>query len=236
MPCIKGFSCPFGVRGRRIARAAMAPVVVALAVWVCWNSPHWCRSLWRHTRLRMAGGTVLVRYGVEGHMRPAFFDDPAEVRAIWLNSPAFDDQNISLLKGYKRLWRLDLSQTKITSAAIKELDCRNLSWLQLRGTNVDSEGIRWLAERCPHIHDLDLGGTRVTDDGVRWLCGLANLWEVCLDDTGVSDRALRELEKAPRGLTVVLTGTKVTRGGIEALARARPDIRCFWDGNRPKAK
>ncbi len=222
MPCIKGFSCPFGVRGRRIARAAMAPRRGSAGRMGMLEFPALVPIPFApYPRLRMAGGTVLVRYGVEGHMRPAFFDDPAEVRAIWLNSPAFDDQNISLLKGYKRLWRLDLSQTKITSAAIKELDCRNLSWLQLRGTNVDSEGIRWLAERCPHIHDLDLGGTRVTDDGVRWLCGLANLWEVCLDDTGVSDRALRELEKAPRGLTVVLTGTKVTRGGIEALARAR---------------
>ena len=54
---------------------------------------------------------------------------------------------------------------------------------------------------------------------------------VYLDGTGVSDTGLRDFDRGPQGLTLFLVGTKVTKGGINALACTRPDIRCFWGAN-----
>jgi internalin A len=175
----------------------------------------------------MAGGSVLVSCGVEGEMRPTVLDDPRKVMMIWMNSPAFDDGQISLLRGYTGVWQLSLSRSGISSAAIKELDCRVVSSLRLRSTKVDDAGVRWLVERCPNVRSLDLGNTRVTDGGIHWLCGLSRLDEVYLDGTSVSDKAMPQLKKAPRGLTVFLPGTNVTKQGAATLRRDRPDIRCF---------
>lgn len=215
------------VAGRgRIARAIIL-VAIGLA---CLSLTHWGRSFWRHTKIRMAGGSLLVPCGVEGDMRPAFFDDPGKVRAIWLNGSAFDDHDMYMLGGYTALKRLNLSQTQVSSAGIRELDCPVLTWLQLRATNVDDEGIKLLAEKFRYLNDLDLCGTHITDDAVPALCRLPHLEQVNLDNTGVSDRGLKELATAPQGLMVFLRYTKVTQGGIDSLRRARPDIRCYWKG------
>lgn len=210
---------------RRI-RAVLVALALVTAV-VCLSLSSWGHSFWSHARIRIAGGSVLVRWNVEGDLRPALFDNPASVEAIWLNNPQFDDKKVFLLKGYTGLFRLSLSETKIGSSAIKELDCRCVMALYLQNTNVDDEGLRWLAERFRQLHTVNLTGTRITDDGVHWLCGLKPCSQVYLNETVVSDRGLQELEKAPHGLTVYLIDTNVTQNGIEALVRVRPDIRCF---------
>ena len=94
-------------------------------------------------------GPFRVASGVEGHGRPAIVDDPADVRYLSLNSGAFGDGQVSLLRAYTRLIRLSLSGTKIRSAAIKCINSPSLFVFEARGTGVDDDGVRLLAERFP---------------------------------------------------------------------------------------
>ena len=223
-----------GLRGRgrpRLLAGTLAALVAVAVGWACWNAPHWCWCVWCHTRIRAAGGTVWVASGVEGHGRPAIVDDPADVRYLSLNSGAFGDGQVSLLRAYTRLIRLSLSGTKIRSAAIKCINSPSLFVFEARGTGVDDDGVRLLAERFPRLCKLDLGDTPLTDGCAKWLCHLTAPCDVYLDGTGVSDTGLRDFDRGPQGLTLFLVGTKVTKGGINALARTRPDIRCFWGAN-----
>ena len=172
----------------------MALAVVVAALWSCLDSP----NLWHHTRLRSVGGTVWVKCGAEGQMRPAIFDDPANVRVILVHNAAFDNSKSSLLKGYVNLWRLILSH-EIQFGRYQGLRLPLSVRSETSGHDVGDEGVRLLLRKGVRgfVH-LDLGLTHVSDGGVRCLCDLPDLQDVYLDGTGVSDRGLRELGKKGR--------------------------------------
>jgi hypothetical protein len=222
----------FGAGRRRVLLRTL--ILVGVFAVTCFGVWRWGGSFWLHTKVRIAGGSVWVRSGVEGGLSPAVLADPEHVRAIFFDSSTFDDRQMRLLKQYFGLRRLGLSRTRVTDAGIKDLECHALTELRLRATHVDDEGVGPLADRFPLLSELDLGETHVTDQAVHHLCDFQRLCEVYLDGTSVSDKGLMDLAKAPQSLTVFLTGTRVTWEGVQALRRTRPDIRCVVEPEKSR--
>ena len=63
--------------------------------------------------------------------------------------------------------------------------------------------------------------------------GLAELRSLNLYDTGVTDQGLEQLAKHPKLETLYVWNTKVTREGVAALERPRPELRVQWRRDLP---
>ena len=142
------------------------------------------------------------------------------VVGITLYSNKVTDADLSYLKPFPQLKRLQLGQGKITDKAfdqIKQLTqlqalslsgCQDitdkgiahlaalskLQTLSLGGCKkITDEGFKVLA-KLSNLQDLDLSYTSITNDGVAALKGLKNLRKLSLNATKVSDPALAHLE------------------------------------------
>ena len=191
----------------------------------CFRS--WC--LYRHWRVRAAGGSVRVRWGVESGSRPAIFDEPATAGCwIWLDGTAVNDANISMLGCYDDLLVLDLSQTKVTLRGIASLPNMHVHRLVLRGDSLGDAGEHFL-ENFSGIGRLDLVETGVTDrigPIFRSLVRLAT-WTF----RGLTCRTALSHTSSGRGTlsSVILARTRVTQGGVDKLRSARPDLAVYFE-------
>ena len=90
---------------------ALLPFVICRAWWFC-----------RHSAVRLAGGSVRVRWAAESGSRPAIFDNPgAGGFYVFLNAANVNDANIAMLDCYYGFIVLDLSNTNVTSAGLDSL-------------------------------------------------------------------------------------------------------------------
>ena len=95
----------------------------------CFRS--WC--LYRHWRVRAAGGAVRVHWGLEAGSRPAIFDNPATAGCyVFLNGANVDDRNLAVVDCYDCLNLLDLSNTKISSSGLASLPNMRVFKLRLQ--------------------------------------------------------------------------------------------------------
>ena len=94
---------------------------------------------------------------------------------------------------------VDLTNTKVTDAGLKELELAGLKSLQtlsLSGTGVTDAGLKELAG-FESLQTLDLSLTGVTGAGLKELAGLKSLQTLMLISTaGVTDAGVAELQKA----------------------------------------
>src|SRR5438270_3236639 len=106
------------------------------------------------------------RYGVE--FRPGVGEGkPGEVPAFRVRR--WQAGVLAKLAAPEQAFGIDLSETKVTDAGLKEL-----------------AGFK-------HLAALSLGGTPVTDKGLAELAGLAQLESLFLNDTHVTDAGLKAL-------------------------------------------
>jgi Leucine-rich repeat (LRR) protein len=97
---------------------------------------------------------------------------------------------------------LDLSQTKITDAGLKELSqLKGMTWLQVGGTAITDAGVSNLIE-LSNIKWLDLSGTKITDVGLNELKSLKNLVSLSLHKTQTTDVGENELKESLPNLKI----------------------------------
>lgn len=132
------------------------------------------------------------------------------------------DYNISQLL-HPGTHTLDLQNCSVTDTALKQIHCRQLRTILLRGcTHITSEGVAVLASQCPYLQVVDLTGcTLVTDSGIQALARHCKYLEVISlrGCTAVSDETLLELGANCRLLhSIYFSGTEVTDKGVIGLA------------------
>lgn len=110
------------------------------------------------------------------------------------------DEDLALVKRLPKVQQLDLHNTAVTDAGLKDL-----------------AGMTALTQ-------LHLNGTAVTDAGLEPLKDLAALEYLNLYGTAVTDAGLKNLEGLKKLKRVYLWQTKVTEGGAKSLKGALPEV------------
>jgi internalin A len=136
--------------------------------------------------------------------------------------------------GYAHLQSLNLHDTKVTDAGLKELaGMKNLRKLNLSGCRSDDRakvtdaGLKELAGH-KNLQWLDLSYTQVTDAGLKELAGLKSLKELDLRVTKVTDAGLKELVALKNLQRLYIFATEATREGVAALQKELP--KCIIEG------
>jgi len=100
------------------------------------------------------------------------------------------------LAALKDLKWLDLYQTEVTDAGLKELaGLKGLQKLRLSATGVTDAGLKHLKE-LKELRELNLAATKVSDKGVKELAGLKTLRWLSLLGSDVTDKGFEELKRA----------------------------------------
>jgi Leucine-rich repeat (LRR) protein len=157
------------------------------------------------------GGGVLRDEGAPG--RP--------VVAVRLRGTSTSDKHLGDLAAFKRLQRLDLSETNLTGVGLKELGgLTELRELRLyRCLDLKPEGVKELA-RLPHLRKLNVVNTNWSDRLMKELAAAKQLQELDLSDTFFfTDKGVAELT-ALEGLQVLglRACPALTAGGLRKLA------------------
>jgi hypothetical protein len=112
------------------------------------------------------------------------------------------------LAALKSLTALNLGNTKVTDAGLKELaPLENLTTLGLKGTQVTDAGLKELAP-LKNLTELHLSGTQVTDAGLKELAPLKNLTDLYLTASQVTDAGLKGLAPLKNLTTLHLDRTQ----------------------------
>jgi hypothetical protein len=122
---------------------------------------------------------------------------------------------------------LQIDRSHVTSLA-PLVDALALESLSIAGTAIGDAELENLL-RLPRLRTLTLTETLVTDAGARRLAAVGTLWRLWLTNTSVTDATLSAFHAHPRLDTLDVRGSRVTRAGIEALARARPSLLVLGD-------
>ncbi len=113
--------------------------------------------------------------------------------------------SLALMRSFKDLIALDLSDTRITDKSLELLGkASDLALLNLSRTRITDEGLESIA-RLPKLGSLYLAGTAVTDRGMDILVktrGSRPLGNIDLIDTKVTADGVRKLSKAFKSLVI----------------------------------
>lgn len=157
------------------------------------------------------------------------------------------DQGLAVLKGWKKLKRLNLRGTKITDSTLQSLNSlTSLEALDIGFAQVTDSGLAQL-NALSNLKELSVGGNKLTDAGLqalRQMPGLtildlsgsqrtdSGLWSVSLTESGLDTistlKDLRHLRLngvgiSPRGLEKLKGLTKLERLDLQACARINDD-------------
>jgi hypothetical protein len=159
---------------------------------------------------------------------------------------SFGDADIDLLNAIGPR-EIDLSRSGVTDEGLKGIAClAKLTKVSMRHTGFTGEALRCLPEgdslemldlsdcsrfcevnlqylaRCPNLRVLKLRDSPVSDTGILRLRLVRSLEVLALEGTFVTDACIRCLAELPKLRSVGFHRTRVSRKGVEELARANP--------------
>ncbi len=143
---------------------------------------------------------------------------------LYLSKTPIDDKGLAPIAGMLALNELRLDNTNVASASFGYLKhLTNLNGLSLQNTQVGDEGSAALAELSA-LSTLHLDDTRITDVTLPHLAGMTRLRTLSLARTQITDRGLATLTECKALRRLIVRGTKVSREGVRAFQKARPDV------------
>ena len=172
---------------------------------------------------------ISVRYGrnATGAELERDVEALTEIYELGLSNDQVSDRRLPCLARLKRLRFLDLSNTRITDAGLKQLEVLpRLCSLGLRDTPVSDDGLKQL-KRLKQLRGLDLSNTRITDAGLKQLEVLRGLVSLNLRHTPVTDAGLVHLECLNELEELDISSTRVTDAGLDHL-RYLPKLRILF--------
>jgi Leucine-rich repeat (LRR) protein len=104
------------------------------------------------------------------------------------------DQGLAVLKGWKRLKRLNLRGTKVTDSTLQFLN------------------------GLTSLEALDIGFAQVTDSGLAQLTALSNLKELSVGGNKLTDAGLQALRQMPALTSLDLSGAQRTDSGLWSVS------------------
>jgi hypothetical protein len=124
-----------------------------------------------------------------------------ELRVIYIDCPAINNEAISKLKELKTLNAITIMSPAVTDASLEHL------------------------KDLPVLDTLFLTGSKIGDAGLVHLKDVGTLKEISLSKTDVTDAGLATLGEFGGLKTIYLIGTKVTDEGVNKLKQSKPDAR-----------
>ncbi len=126
------------------------------------------------------------------------------LRSMSLHATSFKGTNLALLKDFKNLEYLSLSQTHLQGQLKYLPACPSIKHLSLNASHVTNGDLIYLRQ-LKNLAVLDLGGCRISDEGLRALSGSKRLKELGLAQTSVTIRSVIELAEKLHLARVTLT-------------------------------
>jgi Leucine-rich repeat (LRR) protein len=121
------------------------------------------------------------------------------VSSIDLGETETDDKALAAISKMKKLEDLNLLRTKVTNAGVASLTSLKLKRLNLDDIQAIDDGVVLHLAKMQSLEFLHLGKTSITDAGIGGLGSLANLKDLILNNTQVSETAVTELQaKLPK--------------------------------------
>ncbi len=166
--------------------------------------------------VRELGGTLIS--GQETFATSSFqWLMPARVVVVSLAGTRATNDDLTGLKAFTRLERLDLGRTAITNGALHPLaGLSGLQTLSLEWTGIGDDDLSQLAG-LTKLSMLRIDGTQVTDAGLDNLSALVNLECLSLSETKITDAGLARLGRLPRLKTVEIGESLATPAGAAHL-------------------
>jgi internalin A len=130
------------------------------------------------------------------------------------------DAGVAELASIQSLRKINLCGTRIRLSAFESWSDGAIARIELLGIGEASDGDMAGLKRLKNLKCLDLTLTRVTDNGLAWISN-ANLEELILTDTKVSDEGCKSIRRSPSLRVIRIDGTDVGDAGIRQLSELR---------------
>ncbi|XZE52924.1 protein kinase domain-containing protein [Planctomycetaceae bacterium SH139] len=146
------------------------------------------------------------------------------LRTVSLDDLPVTDRTMDVVAKLPLSGTLSLKNTMITDAGLSRFRDMKVSSLDLSGTEVSDEGMRYLQNVFNDSGNftLSLAGTRVTDASLKYLEGKP-CWNLDLSNTTVGDGGIDSLRKLKSLRYLTLRNTQVSPAGIKLLEEAFPE-------------
>ena len=152
---------------------------------------------------------------------------PGTLRVVHVRPqhPQVTEANLDKICGINQRINLLLGGTEMNDSLLSKLAGKpNIRWLQLAGTPITDEGIKYLAGM--DLESLDLSRTKITDAGAEALGKMKfpHLKDLSFDRTKVTDACLPHLDHFTNLEFLTVSDTKVTKGAAKRLKVKLPDL------------
>ncbi|NND98445.1 MAG: hypothetical protein HKN47_14085 [Pirellulaceae bacterium] len=146
-----------------------------------------------------------------------------QLRNLWLNRTRVTDAGLPHLKKHAEIRKIILTGLNIRGPGLEHLvDLKNLEYLSLQHASCDDACMPYIG-KLTHLKTIGLDDTNVTDAGMSYVTTLTtNLDALWLTNTQVSDESVAHLKQLVTAQRIVLSGTPITRNGVNELRRALP--------------
>jgi WD40 repeat protein/Leucine-rich repeat (LRR) protein len=146
-----------------------------------------------------------------------------KIKGLSLRGTQVTDDGLAGIKDWKHLESLALQASVSDAGLIHLAGLTNLQYLYFNNAdNVKGPGLVHLKNHG-RLNYLDLRGTGVTDEGLKYLAGLSQIAILNLP-TQITDRGLEQLQLLPNLQTVIVKDCQVTSAGIERLKKSLPKL------------
>ena len=161
---------------------------------------------------------------------------------LCLRETEIGDADLEPIGELNRLWRLDLSRTRVSGQLVaipesvadlmltespleklvlaSEVSRPTLTCLRLGGTPITDAMLNEV-EKCPNVSSLLLERTRVTDVGLSVVGRISKLQMLLLDCDDITDTGLERIHGLNNLRHLSLSFTKITDRGLDVLAGLR---------------
>jgi Leucine-rich repeat (LRR) protein len=144
-----------------------------------------------------------------------------------LSDTQVQDEGLGQLSHVKKLRVLSMTlNSDLTDRGVRHLGrLENLEELRIsESSKITGAGLVGL-QRLTKLRTLDLNWCSISDDGVKTLRGHPSLEFLSLIGNQVTDRSLEYIREIPRLRSLYVSDTRVTKAGVVAFRKARPEIR-----------
>lgn len=139
-----------------------------------------------------------------------------------LSGTGISNDGLKYIRNLTKLRELSLAKTEVNDQGLEYCrDLNSLMVLRLNATGVEGRGIRKL-RGLPDLRQLYLDETRVS--GLDEVEQLKSLQVLSLRKTDISDAQLRRFRCPMSLISIDVTGSDVTKHGVEQLMTSFPDV------------
>lgn len=163
-------------------------------------------------KIKLLGGKITKDANLPG--------DPV-IGVDFEGSRRFNDKYVRLLREFTSLKTLNLMNTAVTDACLKEIGgFQNLTTLYLMNTGITDANLKEL-RGLKSLRMLHLGNTKVTGVGLTELSELKNLETLDLSMCPITDAGLKELRDFKDVAMLSLNSTPITDVGLKELGKLK---------------